>query len=206
MQKFNELESVAAVINEINIDTDAIIPKQFLKTIERTGLGKFLFYDKRFDELNNIKTDFILNKDPWNSAKILIAGNNFGCGSSREHAPWALLDFGIKCVIAPSFADIFFNNSIKNGLLPLTLSKPSIEDLCAHALEKKLIKISLLDKKIFYNKLKLDFDISSNVRERLLNGYDDIEITLQKKDMIELYEKKNFSEDSWRIIDNERKS
>ena len=192
MQKFNELESVAAVINEINIDTDAIIPKQFLKTIERTGLGKFLFYDKRYDELNNIKTDFILNKDPWNSAKILIAGNNFGCGSSREHAPWALLDFGIKCVIAPSFADIFFNNSIKNGLLPLTLSKPLIEDLCAHALEKKLIKISLLDKKIFYNKLNLDFDISNNVRERLLNGYDDIELTLQKKDMIELYEKKIF--------------
>ena len=206
MQKFNELESIAAVINEINIDTDAIIPKQFLKTIERTGLGKFLFYDKRYDELNNIKTDFILNKDPWNSAKILIAGNNFGCGSSREHAPWALLDFGIKCVIAPSFADIFFNNSIKNGLLPLTLSKPSIEDLCAHALEKKLIKISLLDKKIFYNKLSLDFDIASNVRERLLNGYDDIELTLQKKDMIELYEKKNFSESSWRTIDNERKS
>ena len=206
MQKFDELESVAAVINEINIDTDAIIPKQFLKTIERTGLGKFLFYDKRYDEFNNIKTDFILNKVPWNSAKILIAGNNFGCGSSREHAPWALLDFGIKCVIAPSFADIFFNNSIKNGLLPLTLSKPLIEDLCTHALEKKLIKISLLDKKIFYNKLKLDFDISSNVRERLLNGYDDIEITLQKKDMIELYEKKNFSEGSWRIIDNERKS
>ena len=206
MQKFHELESVAAVINEINIDTDAIIPKQFLKTIERTGLGKFLFYDKRYDELNNIKTDFILNKDPWNSAKILIAGNNFGCGSSREHAPWALLDFGIKCIIAPSFADIFFNNSIKNGLLPLTLSKPLIEDLCAHALEKKLIKISLLDKKIFYNRLKLDFDISSNVRERLLNGYDDIELTLQKKDMIELYEKKNFSESSWRTIDNERKS
>ena len=206
MQKFNELESIAAVINEINIDTDAIIPKQFLKTIERTGLGKFLFYDKRYDELNNIKTDFILNKDPWNSAKILIAGNNFGCGSSREHAPWALLDFGIKCIIAPSFADIFFNNSIKNGLLPLTLPKPSIEDLCAHALEKKLIKISLLDKKIFYNKLSLDFDIASNVRERLLNGYDDIELTLQKKDMIELYEKKNFSESSWRTIDNERKS
>ncbi len=206
MKKFNDLESVAAVINEINIDTDAIIPKQFLKTIERTGLGKFLFYDKRYDEENNIKTDFILNKEPWSSAKILIAGNNFGCGSSREHAPWALLDFGIKCVIAPSFADIFFNNSIKNGLLPLTLSKSSIEDLFAHALEKKLIKISLLEKKIFYNKLKLDFNISSDVRERLLNGYDDIELTLQKKNMIEIYEKKNFSEESWRIIDNERKS
>ena len=180
--------------------------RQFLKTIERTGLGKFLFYDKRYDELNNIKTDFILNKEPWDSAKILIAGNNFGCGSSREHAPWALLDFGIKCVIAPSFADIFFNNSIKNGLLPLTLSKPLIEDLCTHALEKKLIKISLLDKKIFYNKVSLDFDISSNIRDRLINGYDDIELTLQKKKYDRTIWKKNFSEGSWRIINNERKS
>ena len=206
MQKFYDLESVAAVINEINIDTDAIIPKQFLKTIERTGLGKFLFFDRRYDSSNNIKTDFILNKAPWNNTRILIAGNNFGCGSSREHAPWALLDFGIKCVIAPSFADIFFNNSIKNGLLPLTLPKSSIEVLSAHALEKKLIKVSLLEKKIFYDNLILDFNISDDVRERLLNGYDDIELTLQKKDMIEFYEKKNLLESSWRIIDNERKS
>ena len=206
MQKFYDLKSVAAVINEINIDTDAIIPKQFLKTIERTGLGKFLFFDRRYDSSNNIKKDFILNKVPWNKTRILIAGNNFGCGSSREHAPWALLDFGIKCIIAPSFADIFFNNSIKNGLLPLTLPKSSIEVLCAHALEKKLIKVSLLEKKIFYDNIILDFNISDEVRERLLNGYDDIELTLQKKDMIEFYEKKNLLESSWRIIDNERKS
>ena len=190
MQKFYDLKSVAAVINEINIDTDAIIPKQFLKTIERTGLGKFLFFDRRYDSSNNIKTDFILNKVPWHNARILIAGSNFGCGSSREHAPWALLDFGIRCIIAPSFADIFFNNSIKNGLLPLTLPKSSIEVLCTHALEKKLIKVSLLEKKIFYDNLILDFNISDDVRERLLNGYDDIELTLQKKDMIEFYEKK----------------
>ena len=206
MQKFYDLKSVAAVINEINIDTDAIIPKQFLKTIERTGLGKFLFFDRRYDSSNNIKKDFILNKVPWNKTRILIAGNNFGCGSSREHAPWALLDFGIRCIIAPSFADIFFNNSIKNGLLPLTLPKSSIEVLCAHALEKKLIKVSLLEKKIFYDNIILDFNISDEVRERLLNGYDDIELTLQKKDMIEFYEKKNLLESSWRIIDNERKS
>ena len=206
MQKFYDLKSVAAVINEINIDTDAIIPKQFLKTIERTGLWKFLFFDRRYDSSNNLKADFILNKVPWNNTRILIAGNNFGCGSSREHAPWALLDFGIKCIIAPSFADIFFNNSIKNGLLPLTLPKSSIEVLCAHALEKKLIKVSLLEKKIFYDNLILDFNISDDVRERLLNGYDDIELTLQKKDMIEFYEKKNLLESSWRIIDNERKS
>ena len=206
MQKFYDLKSVAAVINEINIDTDAIIPKQFLKTIERTGLGKYLFFDRRYDSSNNIKKDFILNKVPWNKTRILIAGNNFGCGSSREHAPWALLDFGIKCIIAPSFADIFFNNSIKNGLLPLTLPKSSIEVLCAHALEKKLIKVSLLEKKIFYDNIILDFNISDEVRERLLNGYDDIELTLQKKDMIEFYEKKNLLESSWRIIDNERKS
>lgn len=206
MKKFYELESIAAVINEINIDTDAIIPKQFLKTIERTGLGKFLFYDRRYDNSNNLKKEFILNKVPWNSSKILIAGNNFGCGSSREHAPWALLDFGIKCVIAPTFADIFFNNSIKNGLLPLTLSKPLIKSLCEHSMKKKLIKVSLLEKKIHYNNLNLDFKISDDIRERLLNGYDDIELTLQKKKLIELYENKNFYKGAWRTIDNERKS
>ena len=206
MKNFYELESVAAVINEINIDTDAIIPKQFLKTIERTGLGKFLFYDRRYDNSNNLKKEFILNKVPWNRSKILIAGNNFGCGSSREHAPWALLDFGIKCVIAPSFADIFFNNSIKNGLLPLTLSKPLIKSLCEYSMKKKLIKVSLLEKKIHYNNLNLDFKISDDIRERLLNGYDDIELTLKKKKLIELYENKNFYKESWRTIDNERKS
>ena len=206
MKKFTILKGIAAVMPDMNIDTDAIIPKQFLKTIHRKGLGKSLFYNERYTEGYNKNVDFILNKDPWSNSSIIIAGENFGCGSSREHAPWALLDFGIKCIIAPSFADIFFNNSIKNGLLPLTLPKSSIEVLCAHALEKKLIKVSLLEKKIFYDNLILDFNISDDVRERLLNGYDDIELTLQKKDMIDFYEKKNFSEGSWRIIDNERKS
>ena len=117
MKKFLDLESISAVINEINIDTDDIIPKQFLKTIHRTGLGKYLFYNRRSDKNSNKKPEFILNNKPWNNSKILLAGSNFGCGSSREHAPWALLDFGIECIIAPSFADIFYNNSIKNGLL-----------------------------------------------------------------------------------------
>ena len=206
MQKFNKLKSIPAYLPIVNIDTDMIIPKQFLKTIKRTGLGKNLFFEMRYDDQGKEINDFVLNKDPFNQSKILIAGKNFGCGSSREHAPWALLDFGIKCIIAPSFADIFFNNSIKNGLLPLTLPMSSIEVLCAHALEKKLIKVSLLEKKIFYDNIILDFNISDEVRERLLNGYDDIELTLQKKDMIEFYEKKNFSEKSWRIIKNERKS
>ena len=206
MNKFDDLESVAAVINEINIDTDAIIPKQFLKTIERTGLGKFLFYDRRYDNSGNLKTDFILNSEPWKNSKILIAGNNFGCGSSREHAPWALLDFGIKCVIAPSFADIFFNNSIKNGLLPLTLPKSVIENLMNYAMGKKIIKVSLFNRNIFYNSMKIDFEISDDLRERLLHGYDDIEITLKQKDLIELYENEKLSEGAWRIIDNERKS
>ena len=140
MKKISDLDSIAAVINEINIDTDDIIPKQFLKTILRSGLGKYLFYNRRYDNNNNEKKDFILNKKPWSDAKILIAGSNFGCGSSREHAPWALLDFGIQCVIAPSFADIFFNNCIKNGVLPLILSKNLIDKLIEHSFNKKKLK------------------------------------------------------------------
>ena len=206
MKKFFDLESVAAVINEINIDTDAIIPKQFLKTIQRSGLGEFLFHDRRYDSHNNKKEGFILNKAPWDSAKILIAGSNFGCGSSREHAPWALLDFGIQCIIAPSFADIFHNNSIKNGLFPLTLPKKLVDNLIEYALKKKSLKVSLLEKKIFFNNTSLDFSVSDNIRERLLNGYDDIELTLKKSKMIELYEKKNYHEESWRLINIEPKS
>ena len=140
MKKISDLDSIAAVINEINIDTDDIIPKQFLKTIQRSGLGKYLFYNRRYDNKNNQKKDFILNKEPWSDAKILIAGSNFGCGSSREHAPWALLDFGIQCVIAPSFADIFFNNCIKNGVLPLILSKNLIDKLIEYSFNKKKLK------------------------------------------------------------------
>ena len=206
MKKFLELESVAAVINEINIDTDAIIPKQFLKTIKRSGLGEFLFYDRRFDSNNNKKDSFVLNQNPWDNAKILIAGSNFGCGSSREHAPWALLDFGIKCIIAPSFADIFYNNSIKNGLFPLTLKKKLVDSLIEYALKKNPLRVSLLDKKVFYNNTSLDFSVSDNIRERLLNGYDDIQLTLKKSKMIELYEKKNYNKNSWRLINSDPNS
>tara|TARA_S200000501_G_C20832074_1_gene747723 strand:- start:730 stop:1350 length:621 start_codon:yes stop_codon:yes gene_type:complete len=206
MRKFANIESVAAVINEINIDTDAIIPKQFLKTIHRSGLGKFLFYEKRYDEKNKINTKFILNKSPWDKAEILISGSNFGCGSSREHAPWALLDFGVKCVIAPSFADIFFNNSIKNGLFPLILPKDLIENLINYALEKKPLKLSLNERKLYYGNECFNFDVNKNIRERLLNGYDDIGLTLQNISLIELYEKKHFTQESWKLINNERKN
>ena len=205
MKKFSELESIAVVVNEINIDTDDIIPKQFLKTIKRSGLGKHLFYNRRYDNNHN-KTDFILNKEPWTNAKILIAGSNFGCGSSREHAPWALLDFGIQCIIAPSFADIFYNNSIKNGLLLITLSKTSIDDLCKYSSENKSLKISLLEKKVFYNNLSMNFNFSDDIRDRLLNGYDDIELTLKKSNLIDLYENQNYNEETWKLIDNESKN
>ena len=200
MKKISDLDSIAAVINEINIDTDDIIPKQFLKTIQRSGLGKYLFYNRRYDNKNNQKKDFILNKKPWSDAKILIAGSNFGCGSSREHAPWALLDFGIQCVIAPSFADIFFNNCIKNGVLPLILSKNLIDKLIEHSLNKKTIKVSLVNKEVYYDNLAFDFKISENIRERLLNGYDDIELTLKKSREIKLYETKNYNKQSWKLM------
>ena len=189
MKKFNDLESVAAVINEINIDTDAIIPKQFLKTIERTGLGKFLFYDKRYDELNNIKTDFILNKDPWNSSKILIAGNNFGCGSSREHAPWALLDFGIKVIIAPSFADIFYNNCFKNGILPIQLSEKVIKEISESALKGNELEVSLSKQIILCENKEINFEIDSSNKNFLMEGLDDIGLTLKDTDLIDIYEK-----------------
>lgn len=200
MKKISDLDSIAAVINEINIDTDDIIPKQFLKTIQRSGLGKYLFYNRRYGNKNNQKKDFILNKKPWSDTKILIAGSNFGCGSSREHAPWALLDFGIQCVIAPSFADIFFNNCIKNGVLPLILSKNLIDKLIEHSFNKKKIKVSLVNKEVYYNNIAFDFKISENIRERLLNGYDDIELTLKKSREIKLYETKNYNKQSWKLV------
>ena len=181
MKKFKSTKGIPASLPMINIDTDMIIPKQFLKTIKRTGLGKNLFHEMRYDEKGNKIVDFILNKEPYNTSPILIVGKNFGCGSSREHAPWALLDFGIQCIIAPSFADIFYNNSIKNGLLLFTLSKTSMDALCKYSSEKKSLKISLLEKKVFYNNLFMDFNISDDTRDRLLNGYDDIELTLKKK-------------------------
>ena len=200
MRKFVEINSVAAVMSDINIDTDAIIPKQFLKTIARSGLGKNLFFERRY--LNNSKEnpDFILNRKPWNKAKILIAGDNFGCGSSREHAPWALLDFGIECIISSSFADIFFNNSIKNGLLPLVLEKNIIIDLQKFAMAKESMKINLENKKLAVCDKNIDINLEENVRERLLKGLDDIELTMKYENDIRVYEEKQKKINQWKFI------
>ena len=201
MQKFFDLKSVAAVINEINIDTDAIIPKQFLKTIERTGLGKFLFFDRRYDSSNNIKTDFILNKVPWNNARILITGNNFGCGSSREHAPWALLDFGITCVISSSFADIFYSNCFKNGILPIIVDEEKIKELSEYANRKEEISVDLKEEKIVYGNNEIKFKIDSFKKKCLLEGLDDIALSLNKSDKIKSFEQKLKSSKPWIISD-----
>ena len=161
MEKFTNLKSVPASISLQNIDTDMIIPKQFLKTIKRTGLGKSLFYEMRYDEKGEIVKDFILNKKPYNNSKILIAGKNFGCGSSREHAPWALLDFGITCVISSSFADIFYSNCFKNGILPIILTEEKIKELSEYAHRKEEISIDLSEEKIIYGNSEIKFKIDS---------------------------------------------
>ena len=189
MKKFTTLEGLAAVLADINIDTDAIIPKQFLKTIEREGLGKSLFYDQRYEVEYKENPEFILNKDPWRNAKIIIAGDNFGCGSSREHAPWALLDFGIECIISTSFADIFYNNSIKNGLLPITLKKDDINVLTDLAFKKEMFTINLKEELISVRDINISFNIDKIVKNRLINGYDDIELTLKNENLIKRYER-----------------
>lgn len=202
MRKFKEIYSVAAVISEINIDTDAIIPKQFLKTIERKGLGKSLFYERRY--LNNYKQNpnFILNKEPWTKSKIIIAGENFGCGSSREHAPWALLDFGIECVIAASFADIFFNNSVKNGLLPLVLKPEIIAEIEKLAIQKEKIRIILEKNRIIAGDNIIDFEMEEGIRNRLLKGLDDIELTFKYQNEIGIYEEKQKQNNQWLFLDD----
>ncbi len=200
MKKFKKIKSFAAVMNDINIDTDIIIPKQFLKTIERTGLGKNLFYDKRYTEGYKENSDFILNIEPWRKAKILIAGENFGCGSSREHAPWALLDFGIECIISTSFADIFFNNSTKNGLLPLALKEDEVKYLARFASEKKEIELDLKSETVTCNNRIIHFKIEKNLKERLLNGLDDIELTLKYEKKISAYEENINKKFKWKEI------
>jgi 3-isopropylmalate/(R)-2-methylmalate dehydratase small subunit len=173
-----------------------IIPKQFLKTIKRTGLGSALFYEMRYDEKGNVIKNFILNNAPYNKAKILISGKNFGCGSSREHAPWALLDFGIKCIIAESFADIFYNNCFKNGILPIVLPENQVKELSEAAKKNKEIEIDLIDQKIHKGDNRpFDFEIESFRKECLLNGYDDIALTLKKDAKINIFEqnKKNLT-------------
>ena len=188
MQKFTTLKSIPAYLPIVNIDTDMIIPKQFLKTIKRTGLGKSLFFEMRYDENGKIIDDFILNKDPFNNSKILIAGKNFGCGSSREHAPWALLDFGITCVISSSFADIFYNNCFKNGILTIILNEEKIKELSEYANRKESISVDLNDEKIVYGNNEVKFKVDSFKKKCLLEGLDDIALSLKKSNKIEKFE------------------
>ena len=201
MQKFTNLKSIPAYLPIVNIDTDMIIPKQFLKTIKRTGLGKNLFYEMRYDVEGKIINDFILNQSPFNESKILIAGKNFGCGSSREHAPWALLDFGITCVIISSFADIFYSNCFKNGILPIILDDEKIKELSEYANRKEEISVDLNDEKIVYGNNELKFKVDSFKKKCLLEGLDDIALSLKKSDKIEIFEKNLINKKPWIIND-----
>jgi len=189
MEKFNILKSVPANLPMMNVDTDMIIPKQFLKTIKRSGLGKSLFFEMRYDEQGKKVNNFVLNKEPYNKSSILLAGKNFGCGSSREHAPWALLDFGIKCVISPSFADIFYNNCFKNGMLPIVLEQEKIEELSEYSKRKENIEINLLNQEIKFGNKIINFDIDPFKKKCLLEGLDDIALSLGNSEKISLFEK-----------------
>ena len=197
MKKFKNLKSIPAYLPIVNIDTDMIIPKQFLKTIKRTGLGKSLFFEMRYDHDGKEIKDFILNNEPYNNSKILIAGKNFGCGSSREHAPWALLDFGITCVISSSYADIFYNNCFKNGILPITISQEKIKELAEYSNRKEEISIDLIEQKITFGNNEIKFEIDDFKKECLIEGYDDIALSLNHKSKIESFENKIKSERPW---------
>ena len=200
MEKFITLKGIAAPLPMINVDTDMIIPKQFLKTIKRSGLGKNLFHELRFDMQGNRKNDFVLNWDPYKKATILIAGDNFGCGSSREHAPWSLLDFGFKCIVAPSFADIFYNNCFKNGILPIRLDQEKVNILMTEAKNKNQLTINLDEQKIILaDENVIDFDIDPFRKKCLIEGLDDIGLTLQNKDKISKYEESIKSSHPWII-------
>jgi len=197
MQKFNSLTSIPAYLPIVNIDTDMIIPKQFLKTIKRTGLGKNLFFEMRYDDNGNEIKDFILNQEPHNQSKILIAGKNFGCGSSREHAPWALLDFGITCVISSSYADIFYNNCFKNGILPIILPEEKIKELSEYSKRKEEISIDLKEEKIIFGNSEIKFDIDPFKKKCLLEGLDDIALSLAKKEKITTFEENLKNNKPW---------
>jgi 3-isopropylmalate/(R)-2-methylmalate dehydratase small subunit len=197
MQKFNTLKSIPAYLPIVNIDTDMIIPKQFLKTIKRTGLGKNLFFEMRYDDNGKEIQDFTLNNDPFNNSKILIAGNNFGCGSSREHAPWALLDFGITCVISSSYADIFYSNCFKNGILPIILEEEKIKELSEYSNRKEEISIDLNEQKIIYGNNELKFDVDPFKKKCLLEGLDDIALSLEKSQQMDTFEKNLKEKKPW---------
>ena len=197
MKKFSTLKSIPANLPMMNVDTDMIIPKQFLKTIKRTGLGKSLFFEMRYDERGKKNEKFVLNKEPYNSSPILLTGKNFGCGSSREHAPWALLDFGIKCIISPSFADIFYNNCFKNGMLPIILNEKQIQELVQYSKRKESIEINLTEQEIKFGNKRIKFTIDPFKKECLLNGLDDIAISLEKSEKISSYENKLKKNKPW---------
>ena len=197
MQKFISIKGVPTYLPIVNIDTDMIIPKQFLKTIKRTGLGKNLFFELRYDEKGDEIKDFILNQKPHNNSKILITGKNFGCGSSREHAPWALLDFGITCVISSSYADIFYNNCFKNGILPIILKEEKIKELSEYSNRKEEISVDLKKQKIIYGNNEVEFDIDPFKKKCLLEGLDDIALSLEKSDKITSFEKDLKNKKPW---------
>ena len=197
MKKFESIKSIPAYLPLVNIDTDMIIPKQFLKTIKRTGLGKGLFFEMRYDQSGKLVEEFILNKNPYKQSKILITGKNFGCGSSREHAPWALLDFGIKCIISSSYADIFYNNCFKNGILPIIITEEEIKEISDYSKRKEEIFINLLDQKIFFGNNELKFEIDQFKKKCLMEGLDDIALSLEKSDKIVSFENKLKSSKPW---------
>ena len=197
MEKFSNLKSIPSYLSLQNIDTDMIIPKQFLKTIKRTGLGKSLFYEMRYDENGKIINDFILNKKPYNKSKILLAGKNFGCGSSREHAPWALSDFGIKCVISSSFADIFYNNCFKNGILPIIIDDKVVLELAEYSKRKEEIEINLEKQEIKYGNKVVKFKVDAFKKKCLIEGLDDIALSMEKISQIDNFEKKLIEDKPW---------
>ena len=190
MQKFNQLKSIPAYLPIVNIDTDMIIPKQFLKTIKRTGLGKNLFYEMRYDNEGKEIKEFILNQPPFNQSKILITGKNFGCGSSREHAPWALSDFGITCVISSSYADIFYNNCFKNGILPIVISNDKIKQISEYSTRKEEILVDLYEQKITFGNNEIMFELDPFKKKCLIEGLDDIALSLEKSEKINSFEEK----------------
>lgn len=193
MEEFKTLTGIVGPVDRVNVDTDAIIPKQFLKRIERTGFGQFLFYEWRFDTEGNVNPEFELNKPRYEGASVLISRVNFGCGSSREHAPWAILDYGFRCVIAPSYADIFYNNCFKNGILPIVLSEEQVEDLFQRTAEHDGYQLTVdLENKVLTDQygLSIAFDLDEHRRQFLLQGLDDIGLTLQHEDLITAFEQK----------------
>ena len=202
MKKFSNLKSIPSYLSLQNIDTDMIIPKQFLKTIKRTGLGKSLFYEMRYDENGKTIENFILNKEPYNKSKILIAGKNFGCGSSREHAPWALSDFGIKCVISSSFADIFYNNCFKNGILPIKINEQVISELAEYSKRKEEIEINLENQEIKYGNKISKFDVDAFKKKCLIEGLDDIALSMEKISQIDSFEKDIKASKPW-LLNND---